>query len=483
MSLGIQVAAEQAIIGELYLSPGESGARLNEVYSIGLRPEHFTLGLARDAYRAFLAIPPGTTPDTVSVVRAVERLKLNVPNSFFATCMELASGGSLRAHAEEILQAARIRELKTHCSRFISDSDALPDLDSLKAAAEALSKHALSLTSTIREAVEPILVQSSDFTPVEPDWLWYPYLPKNKLAFIEGDPGNGKTFLALHIAACITTGRALYGAQPTEPGNVLYLSAEDGLADTLALRLERAGADRSRIYHIQGIRRHGTLDEAIYFNDKQALNVALSQIKPRLVVWDPMQAFFPADVNINAANETRPHMTALRDLAEAHDTSMLIVRHHRKGVGPAIAKGMGSMDLSGAARSVLVVGLDEENPEHRILAHGKSSLAKRGPSLKFELLNTAVSWIGECEQSADDLALGEQQPKCSDAVEFLRDALSNGPREVKEIEQQASAQGITKRTLERARSKLHVKADRISHKSPWTIELRPNGKVTVESVA
>lgn len=478
---------ERGLLGALFIE----GERIAAPISIGLAPEHFQERRHGLIYAAMLTAFDRQLPiDPSSVIPILTERGQHKEiggNEYLLDLLGcVTSTAHATFHAGVVLRRARVRNLTGLCQRLLQDLPSL-DITSDDALGETLAKverEAAAAQQPLTSSVEPVLVRSSDFEPVEPEWLWHPYIPKNKLTFLEGDPGNGKTFLALHIAACITTGRALYGAQPTDPANVLYLSAEDGIADTLALRLHRSGADRSRIFHMQGVRRRGQLDEAIYFNDRDALNIALDKIRPALVVWDPMQAYFPADVNINAANETRPHMTALRDLAEAHGCSQLVIRHHRKGSGSAITKGMGSMDLSGAARSVLVVGVDDENDDYRILAHGKSSLAKKGDSLRFEILNTAVNWLGVAETSADDLALGEQQPKCSDAVDFLRDALAKGPRESKEIEQEAKAQGLSARTLDRARTKLHVRASRLHPKSPWVIELPSmNGHVSIEQVS
>ena len=58
----------------------------------------------------------------------------------------------------------------------------------------------------------------------EVNWLWYPYIPYGKITIIQGDPGEGKTTLALRLAAACSTGQALprlrkmAWAIPSSPG-------------------------------------------------------------------------------------------------------------------------------------------------------------------------------------------------------------------------------------------------------------------------
>ena len=80
------------------------------------------------------------------------------------------------------------------------------------------------------------------------NWLWYPYIPYGKITIIQGDPGEGKTTLALRLAALLSKGEALpYEDTEREPVRVIYQTAEDGLEDTIKPRLEAAEADCSQI--------------------------------------------------------------------------------------------------------------------------------------------------------------------------------------------------------------------------------------------
>ena len=92
------------------------------------------------------------------------------------------------------------------------------------------------------------LINMADVESKNVEFLWYPYIPYGKITIIQGDPGEGKTTAVLRIAALLTKGEMLpEDKQEREPINVIYQTAEDGLADTVKPRLEAAGADCSRI--------------------------------------------------------------------------------------------------------------------------------------------------------------------------------------------------------------------------------------------
>lgn len=113
---------------------------------------------------------------------------------------------------------------------------------------------------------EPILLTLADVNPTEVEWLWKPYIPRGKLTILEGDPEVGKTWLSLAIAAAITQGWPLPGAEqetpgPTIPRAVIYMQAEDGVADTIRPRFDAAGGDAQRLLLLRGKRALGSDNE------------------------------------------------------------------------------------------------------------------------------------------------------------------------------------------------------------------------------
>lgn len=99
-----------------------------------------------------------------------------------------------------------------------------------------------------KQKTELKMIRMSEVESQEVKWLWYPFIPYGKLTIIQGDPGDGKTTLVLNIAAKLSKGECLDGDMDVqEPVNVIYQTAEDGLADTVKPRLEIAGADCEKI--------------------------------------------------------------------------------------------------------------------------------------------------------------------------------------------------------------------------------------------
>ena len=296
------------------------------------------------------------------------------------------------------------------------------------------------------------LICLADIEPVEVSWLWRPYLPLGKLVLLEGDPEIGKTFLALSLVAAVTKGEGLPGFEHQPPGTALYLSAEDGLADTLRPRLDAAGADTGKVFVPQG---------PVALTNPQALGRLLELVRPRLVVIDPLQAFLGARVDMHRANEVRPVLQGVAALAEAHACTVVAIRHLAKGSKTrTIYSGLGSIDFAAAARSMLLVGRAQGET---VMAHAKSSLAPRGPSLRYEISASRLHWLGESPLTPADLLAPKANTRTprQDAATFLRSLLAHGPVPATRVLTAATAAGIAHRTLERAKVALAIESRRV----------------------
>jgi RecA-family ATPase len=215
----------------------------------------------------------------------------------------------------------------------------------------------------------------------------------------------------LQIAAAVSQGYGLPGMDGIPPGKqehgqpVLYLSAEDGLADTLRPRLDAAGADCAHIHALTGWREkkgETITTGSVTLADLSVIEATMAQYSPALVIIDPLQAYLGAKTDMYRANEVRPLLAALVLLAEQYHCAVVCVRHLSKASqSRAIYRGLGSIDFTAAARSVLLVGEEPQDRRaggeaaeplvsRRVLAHSKSSLAPKGPSLVFGLLPTSV---------------------------------------------------------------------------------------------
>ena len=249
------------------------------------------------------------------------------------------------------------------------------------------------------------MIKMSEIQSQEVAWLWFPFIPYGKLTIVQGDPGDGKTTLVLNIAAKLSKGEGLDSKMKlTEPLNVIYQSAEDGLADTVKPRLEAAGANCENISAIdESIKSLSMIDER--------LETAIKRTDARVLILDPIQAYLGGTMDMNRANEARDMTKRLSLLAEKYKCAILLIGHMNKAGGNKAAyRGMGSIDFFAVARSVLLVGRIEGEPDLRAVVQIKNNLAAFGHSKAFRLTETGFEWIGDYEITADEV-LGGIAPK------------------------------------------------------------------------
>ena len=198
------------------------------------------------------------------------------------------------------------------------------------------------------QKIELKMIRMSEVQSQEIEWLWYPFIPYGKLTIIQGDPGDGKTTMVLNLAAKLSKGEALdENMKVTEPVNVIYQTAEDGLADTVKPRLELAGADCERIIVID------ESDKSLSMVDER-LEEAIVRTGARLLILDPIQAYLGGGMDMNRANEARDMTKKLGALAEKTKCAIILIGHMNKASGNKAAyRGMGSIDFFAVARSVL----------------------------------------------------------------------------------------------------------------------------------
>lgn len=196
----------------------------------------------------------------------------------------------------------------------------------------------------------------ADVAIEEVKWLWYPYIPFGKITVIQGDPGEGKTTFVLAVTALLTIGDPMPEyIEKKEPIMVIYQTAEDGLGDTIKPRLENAGANCSKVMVIDESDQELTLSDA-------RIEAAIKQTGAKLLILDPLQAYLGGNVDMHRANEIRPIFKQLAMVAQETGCAIVIIGHMNKMSGSkGMYRGLGSIDIAAAARSVLLVGRDKTN--------------------------------------------------------------------------------------------------------------------------
>ena len=320
-------------------------------------------------------------------------------------------------------------------------------LDADKAGEDACKR----LTALLPETVKIIRMSDVELTPVE--WLWKPYLPFGKLSVLQGNPGEGKTYFAMHLAAACTNGKLLPNMERMEPFNVIYQTAEDGLGDTVKPRLIEAGADLDRVLVIDDS------DVQLTLSDER-IEKAIVENNARLVIIDPIQAYLGADVDMNRANEVRPIFMRLGQVAQRTGCAILLIGHLNKAAGmQSLQRGLGSIDIAAAVRSVMFIGKLKHDPTMRILTHEKSSLAPPGASLAFSLGDEGgFRWVGEYDITADEMLSGiepQRETKTQQAKDLICTLLAGGKQVLSEdIDKAALERGIPGRTVRDAKREL-----------------------------
>ena len=274
--------------------------------------------------------------------------------------------------------------------------------------------------------------------------------------------------MVLNLAAKLSKGEALdENMKVTEPVNVIYQTAEDGLADTVKPRLELAGADCERIIVID------ESDKSLSMVDER-LEEAIVRTGARLLILDPIQAYLGGGMDMNRANEARDMTKKLGALAEKTKCAIILIGHMNKASGNKAAyRGMGSIDFFAVARSVLLVGRVEGESNTRAVVQIKNNLAAFGHPKAFALSEDGFKWLGDYEITVDEV-LGGITPKANkmeQAKQMLRElaetqsaVLSN------EIFDRANELGISKRTLENAKKELGVQTRKINNAWYWELD-------------
>ncbi|WP_330602451.1 AAA family ATPase [Anaerocolumna chitinilytica] len=205
-----------------------------------------------------------------------------------------------------------------------------------------------------------------------------------KSFLIEGDPGEGKTTLALTLAALLSRGQPLPCDEdiPYEPINIIYQIAEDGIDDTIKPRLEKANADCSKIHVIDETEKElGMTDER--------LEQAIAETKAKLVILDPIQTYIGSDVDMHRANEIRFVLKRLGIIAEKYGCAIVLIGHMNKASGSkSTYRGLGSIDIQATVRSVLLVAKIPDKPNIRIMAQDKSVLRRQEIPLDLKYQKT-----------------------------------------------------------------------------------------------
>jgi len=304
-------------------------------------------------------------------------------------------------------------------------------------------------------------------------FLWYPYIAYGKITIVQGDPGDGKTTMMLSVAASVTRGLSVAeGGGNAASADVIFQTAEDGLADTIKPRLEQLGADCDRVHVID------ESDMPLSLTDER-IEKAILEKGAKLLILDPLQAYLGGS-DMNGTAGIRPLMKALATVAENTGCAIVLIGHLNKKKGKSAYRGLGSIDITAAARSVLTVGrLVDVDENMRAFIQTKCNIAPTGKPQAFGLDPIGgLCWFGDYNITIGELLDGKKPDKGGAsqfelAESFIKGILANGDVAANVVFARAEEAGYAQATLKRAKTELDIKSEKRGNEWFWVSKSKP----------
>ena len=301
----------------------------------------------------------------------------------------------------------------------------------------------------------------------EIDWIWYPYMARQEITIVEGDPGFGKSYFVQMVCGMVASGTRIpnyYKGRKRIQGPIVYFDVENTASTVTKPRLEENGFNDLENYY--------PVEEFFTIDDEEALDEIydfLEEVQPAMVVFDTLNTYI-GRADTHKASETAQAMADFKRIAQKFNCSVVVVRHLTKGGGSVHYRGQGSQSIIGSARLCIVVGADPEDTDSRAFALHKSNIGVYPPAGRFRIEErpkgrSAFIWGGFTwdltPQMIADAAHAAQQGKkgnsLQDAMEFLEANAGNKWVEVDRLLKMAEKRGISPDLVERAANKMNVK--------------------------
>lgn len=305
-------------------------------------------------------------------------------------------------------------------------------------------------------------------------WLWKPFIPFGKVTLVEGNGGDGKTTMMLTIAAMLSQGvkppaldnGSLYESESIEPLTTFFVTDEDSVGDMTLPRYIRAGGDRSRLAYSGELEHHMTLNE-------QELNEIIIETGARLLIIDPLQSFLPKGTNMGNMTQMRAIFSMLTKVAQTNDCAIVIIGHLNKNEGARdIHRGMGSVDISAAVRSIILVEADKKDRTKRYVRTIKSNYDESDYTplqLVFDDNKRLSFRVAEAFSEADNKDI--HMRKIDRATSIIRNMLKERPIAVSEIIAECEKNDISNKTVRRAgKERLNVLTKYIDGVAYWELK-------------
>ncbi len=296
-------------------------------------------------------------------------------------------------------------------------------------------------------------------------WLWPGRIPLGMLTILAGDPGEGKSYISLDIAARLSRGAEWPDGTGTVPfGTTILLTLEDPSEYVIKPRLDLLGADSNRIVLVEGLKESGALNLKTHLTRLEGL---VEETGASLIVVDPVNSFFPTWRDSYKDTEVRDVLTPLAKMAERKKVVVLGLMHLNKDADKtALYRLLGSVGYVGVARMVLIARRDNME-ERRLLGVIKCSVAEPALPISFRIDDGGLLW-GETVAQADlQKPTSPEETRVEEACRFIEETLPIGVKTpTKELDRQAYGLGYRGGTWKRAKQKMNVKSEQQEGVSP-----------------
>jgi len=320
--------------------------------------------------------------------------------------------------------------------------------------------------AAIEGSADIVYLSDLQLRPVE--WLWQDRLASGTLSMISGEPGSGKTWVALAIAAALSRGRAPFTGEKLKPCTVLYASMEHDSSEVIHPRFARLNGDGARFVVLRGA-----------VSAPSVLEDALQRTHARLLILDPFDSLFGPGGDLHQPRETRSLLGTLANLAEKHRCCILLIRHlDKRGPGRPARRGHGSTEISAALRTEFLAGASPDAPSQPTLLQVKSNLGPLALPLAYKIDDAGnFLWTGPSTLTPEEVLAtrptGAGRPERRFAGEWLRQYLQDGCETQGTIERDAERDGVKIATLRRAKFDLGVRSARDGANGCWYWALPP----------
>jgi RecA-family ATPase len=328
---------------------------------------------------------------------------------------------------------------------------------------------------------------ADEYEPVPIDWLVDQSIPLGAMVVIAGEPGLGKSQIAIRLAAAITTGDGLPNDQLfTDLGSVIILANEDDAERTIRPRLEAAGADLSKVHIVEGVAREGEETDLFQLDqDIAELRIKTAELGDvRMIIIDPPGAYLGSQVDSYKDTDVRRVLAPLAKLAQDTGALVLLVVHLNKRTDGSPQQRIGGSTAWTAAPRAAFMALVHSVTKKRYLVPVKNNLGNDKTGFEYQILEkllhyqsttiktSYIDWVGISALTAAELLNPPRSSKPSvvdDAKSFLEDELAKGPKSVTDIRASAKVAGLSWASVQRAKKELVINSTKLADQWQWTL--------------